>query len=157
MKTIEMRNTLANAGVFGGIGYGLTEALKEGAKAVGSSKVAFFAKDALPLGNILAMNPLHTGGVTGLFVLIDALARRIINNLNGREKNPMVLDLARMSGSVALTGLATTALGITTSIGAAAGLIVVALATYAVVQRVVESFHAGVYNASDVLHAAKKA
>lgn len=157
MNTIEMRNTAANAGVFGAIGYGIVEALKNGATALGSSKMTYFAKDVLPIGDVLSLNAMHLGGVSALFVIIDAVARKLINHVNGRETNPPVLELARVTGTIALTGAISAALGITATAAAASGFIVVSMAVYALVQRLVEAFNYGAYSLPQLQVAEAKA
>ena len=157
MNTIEMRNTVANAGVFGAIGYGVTEALKAGASALSASKIAYFAPDAAAAGKVLAMNPLHWGGLAAAFMVIDAIARKVLNHINGRENNPPVLELARVTGTVALTGYLATVVGLATSAVAASGYILVSMGVYTLVQRLIAGFNHGAYSIPNLAPTAVKA
>lgn len=146
MRTVEVKNTAANAGLMGAVGYGVVEALKSGIQAVQTSKLGFFATEPAFFSKILSMESLQFGGVCALFAVVDATARKVINHLNRRETNPPVLDLARVAGSVAVTGMAAQALGLTACACTAGGVVVASMAVYALVHRISEGFNWGAYH-----------
>jgi hypothetical protein len=144
--TQEVIRTGADATFFGAIGYGCMEGLKQGIAAFRTSKLAYLGKEPQFFTNVTSLNPLQIGGICALFVVVDLVAKKALQELYGNQENIPIFIVGRLAASIAVTGVISALLGATPGVGFACGVIVIAMAIYAFIQKVAGAFHWGRYS-----------